>query len=67
MKNDGYGRMTSYTRFSGAVTTEYRPDGYYWAYPLATSTGGYSAFKGPYASRAEAKAAEEAKHKKRFR
>ena len=62
--NDGFGRMRTITRFNGHVLTEYREDGYYWAYPLNTSKGGNSRFKGPFNTRKDAKADEELKRKK---
>lgn len=55
--NDGFGRVLHRSRFSGEVLTEYRPDGYWRAYPLHTSGGGHTPFKGPYPTRAAAKEA----------
>src|SRR3546814_10341729 len=55
VSNDGFGRMTTYSRFAGTVVTEYRTEGYYWAYPIHTSKGGFTAFKGLFPTRNEAK------------
>lgn len=51
LKNDGFGRMTSYGRGMPPVTTEYREDGYYWAYPIHTSKGGHGKWTGPFLTR----------------
>lgn len=65
--NDKFGRMVTYTRYAGALITEYREDGYYYAYPIHTSQGGNTGFVGPFPTRQAAKDAEAAKIAKRYR
>ena len=57
-QNDGFGRMTHYSRAAPPICTEYRADGYYWSLPIHTSNGGNTKWVGPFATRSDAKKGE---------